>query len=193
MDVSAKIQLHPPYSFWGDDFLIFFLPIYPFGCHGNQSNSAVRTKFKCLVEDYSRNICVKLLSKYLQWDSNKGLLSLFPHYKSVTIATWVLIQLRLKQMPLLVPLAYRCYMWNLVRIGLMASAEISFENVDRRQKTTDDRQQMPANTISSHMRLWLTGELQININPKMIFTEIIVFIIIVLTLISENEVMGIVF
>ena len=43
------------------------------------------------------------------------------------------------------------------------------------------------------MRLWLTGELQININPKMISIEIIVFIIIVLTLISENELMEIVF
>ena len=39
-------------------------------------------KKSCLVEDYSRNISEKLLSKYLQWDRNKGLLSLF-HYKSV--------------------------------------------------------------------------------------------------------------
>ena len=24
MNISAKFQLHPPYGFWGDDFLIFF-------------------------------------------------------------------------------------------------------------------------------------------------------------------------
>ena len=79
MNISAKFQLHPPYGFWGDDFwMFFFLQIYPFGCHGNQSNSKVWTKFIRLEEDYSRNISVKLLSKYLQWDSNKGLLSLFP-------------------------------------------------------------------------------------------------------------------
>ena len=24
MSISAKFQLHPPYGFWGDDFLIFF-------------------------------------------------------------------------------------------------------------------------------------------------------------------------
>ena len=44
----------------------------------NLSNSDDWTKFLCLVKDYSRNISVKLLSKYLQWDSNKGLLSFFP-------------------------------------------------------------------------------------------------------------------
>ena len=36
----------------------------------------------CLAEDYSRHIFVKLLSKYLQRDSNKGQFSLF-HYKSM--------------------------------------------------------------------------------------------------------------
>ena len=24
MNISTKFQLHPPYGFWGDDFLIFF-------------------------------------------------------------------------------------------------------------------------------------------------------------------------
>ena len=32
----------------------------------------------CLVEDYSRNISVKLLSKYLQRDNNKCQFSFFP-------------------------------------------------------------------------------------------------------------------
>ena len=44
-------------------------------------------------------------------------------------------------------------MWNLVRIGSMASEEMSFENVDGRRPT--DRRRMPAYTISSPMSLWL--------------------------------------
>ena len=39
------------------------------------------TKFIWSVEDYSRNISVKLLSKYLQWDSNKS--QYFSHSKSM--------------------------------------------------------------------------------------------------------------
>ena len=37
---------------------------------------------------------------------------------------------------LLVPLGYKCYLSNLVVIGLIASAEMSFENVDGRQRPT---------------------------------------------------------
>ena len=40
-----------------------------------------------------------------------------------------------QKMPLLVPPAYRCYMWNLVRIGFMASEEMLFETVDDRWTT----------------------------------------------------------
>ena len=80
MNISAKFQLHAPYGFWGDDFLIFFCKfILSVVMATNQnSNSAVWTKFIRLVDDYSRNISEKLLSEYLQWDRNKGLLSLFP-------------------------------------------------------------------------------------------------------------------
>ena len=63
-------------------FLFFFFLIYPFSCHGNQTNSAAWIKFICFIEDYSRNISIKLLSKYLQWDSNKCQFPLF-HYKSM--------------------------------------------------------------------------------------------------------------
>ena len=55
-----------------------FLPIYPFGCHSNQSDSAFWTTCIYSVEDYSSNISIKLLSTYLQWVRNKGLLSYFP-------------------------------------------------------------------------------------------------------------------
>ena len=53
------------------------LPNYHFGCHSNQSNSAFWTKCVYSVEDYSSNISIKLLSTYLQWVRNKGLLSFF--------------------------------------------------------------------------------------------------------------------
>ena len=34
--------------------------------------------------------------------------------------------------------AYRCYILNIVRIGFMASVEMSFENVDDGRRRTDD-------------------------------------------------------
>ena len=58
--------------------LIIFSQIYPYGCQRNQLNSAVWTRCIWLVEDYSRNVSVKLLSKYLQWDGNQSQFSLFP-------------------------------------------------------------------------------------------------------------------
>ena len=39
--------------------LNIFSKIYPLCCHGNQSNSAIWTKFIRIVEDYSRNISVR--------------------------------------------------------------------------------------------------------------------------------------
>ena len=46
--------------------MIFCVPIWIFGYHGNQSNLAFRTRFMWLAENYSRNISIKRLSKYLQ-------------------------------------------------------------------------------------------------------------------------------
>ena len=62
MNISAKLQLHALYGFCFCFFVVFFIfsQIYPFGCHGNQSNSAVWTKFICLIEDYSRKIFEKI-------------------------------------------------------------------------------------------------------------------------------------
>ena len=81
MNISAKFQLHPPYDFWGDDFWIFFREfILSDAMATNQIQWFGQNS--CLVEDYSRNISVKLLSKYLQWDGNKSPFSLFP-YKSM--------------------------------------------------------------------------------------------------------------
>ena len=48
-------------------------------------------------------------------------------------------------------------MWNMERIHLMASEEMSFENVDGR---TDDRRRIPVYTISSPIG---SGELKIKL------------------------------
>ena len=95
MNISAMFQLHAPmaseekiffyFFFFIYLFILFFFFIYlfifffflficflcvwqikPFGCHGNQSNLAVWTRFIWLVENCSRYISVKRLSKYLQ-------------------------------------------------------------------------------------------------------------------------------
>ena len=82
MNIYALFQLHPSNDFWvvwGDDFWIFFRKsILLITMATNQTNSAVWTKFVCLVEDYLRNIFIKFLSKYLLWESNKCLFSFFP-------------------------------------------------------------------------------------------------------------------
>ena len=52
------------YSFWSFDFLVF-PPFITFSYHGNKSDSNLHNKIS-LIEDYSWNTSVKLLSKYLQ-------------------------------------------------------------------------------------------------------------------------------
>ena len=140
MNMYAKFQLHPPYGFWGEDFWIFFSKIYPLCCHGKQSNSAIWTKCIRIVEDYSRNISVK---KNLNTCSETAKIANFhvSHYKSMETISFHSNQSSYptgtkKKTQLFVPPAYRCYIWNLVRIGFMDSDEMSFENVDGR-RTTD--------------------------------------------------------
>ena len=77
--------------------------------------------------------------------------AMFSHYKSrATISchsNQFLSDWDKKKTILFVPPGYRCYMWNMVRIGFMSSEDISFENVDGR---TDGRRRrhrrMPAYT-----------------------------------------------
>ena len=77
MNMYAKFQLHPLMASEEKIFNIFS-KIYPLCCHGNQSNSAIWTKFIWIIEDYSRNISVEKNSKYLQWDSKNCHFPLFP-------------------------------------------------------------------------------------------------------------------
>ena len=72
--ISAKSQSYIPCGFWGNDFFFYF---WHFGCHGNKSKWALGRKIICLKEDHSRDISVKVLSKYLQWLNNKCHFSIF--------------------------------------------------------------------------------------------------------------------
>ena len=64
------------------------------------------------------------------------------------------------------PPAYRCYMWNMARIGFLASEKMSFENVDGRR--------MPAYTISSHMSLRLRwAKTQEKIDPMLLLGTVL--------------------
>ena len=138
-----------------------FSKIYPLCCHGNQSNSAIWTKFIWIVEDYTRNISVK---KNLNICSETAKIANFhfSHYKSMEtisfhsnhssypIGTKNTI---ICSAPFPPPSIYRCYMWKIERIGFTASEEKSFENDDGQWRM--DRRRMPAYTISSPMSLRL--------------------------------------
>ena len=140
MNISVKVQLHPPYGFWGDDFLIFFRKFNVFLAMAtnprNQSNSAVWKKFIYMLGRglLKEHFC-KTFIKYICSETTINANFHISHYKSM-IATRVLVRLeQKKKIFFFVPPAYRCYMLNLVRISSIASVEMSFENVDGR---TDD-------------------------------------------------------
>ena len=67
MNMYAKFQLRPPYGFWEEDFLnvFFFSENLAFQLPWSPIKISDLDKIH-MVEDYSRNISVKLLSKYLQ-------------------------------------------------------------------------------------------------------------------------------
>ena len=108
-------------------FKYIFLQIYHFCCHGNQSNSEVWTKFRCLVEDYSRNISVKLLSiicneiainDYFHVSHYKSMETLSCHSNESTWATAIKTHN-----------FYRAFLQSFMFIPLIASEEKSFEYV----------------------------------------------------------------
>ena len=134
-------------------FLNNFLKVYPLCYHGNLSNSAIRTIFIWIVEDYSRNISVEKKSKYLQWDRKNCHFSLFPlqdsgnyklPYQPEFLSDWN------KKHNYSFPPSIDaiCEIWK-----ESASEEKSFENVAGRMM--QDGRWMPAYTISSPMSLWL--------------------------------------
>ena len=80
----------------------------------------------------------------------------FSHYKSMETICYHSNQEFLsdwnKKTKLFLSPIYRCYMWNMQRIGVTASEEKSFANVD---DWWIDGWQMPAYTTSSSLSLWL--------------------------------------
>ena len=101
----------------------------------NQSNSAVWKKFIYMLGRglLKEHFC-KTFIKYICSETTINANFHISHYMSM-IAIRVLIRLEQKNFFFFVPPAYRCYIWNLVRIRSIASVEMSFENVDGR---TDD-------------------------------------------------------
>ena len=55
LNISAKFQLHPHMA--SEEKIFFFLKIYPFGCYGTQSNSAIWTKSMFGTELHKEHFC----------------------------------------------------------------------------------------------------------------------------------------
>ena len=126
MNISAKFQLHLHYGFWGEDFWIFLavrLPWQPIKFRGLDKNDMFD---RGLLKEYSCKTFVKICSEI-------AINAFFPHYKSMATLSYHSNQssypIGIKNAIIRCP-AYRCYMWNLVKIGFMAS-HVMFENVDR--------------------------------------------------------------
>ena len=129
-------------TLWKNDYSLCMV------CH-KQHNRLIL----CRIEIHSRNISVKVLSKYLQWLGSKCHFSIFP-----IISLWKLLSYHSNQTNELIfikktqtfnPPAQGCYRWYWGPFGPVASEEMSFENVDARQcqtydrHTTDDDNQLP--------------------------------------------------
>ena len=143
MNIYAKFQLHPPYSLWGEYFLEnlpFMLPWQPI-------------KFSDLDKIHMnrrRNISVKLLSKYLQWDSSKCQFSFFFHFKLMATISChsnqssYLIGKKKQYYSFTLPIDAICEIWQ---------ESASWLQRCRLKMLKTDGQRMPACTINSHTRL----------------------------------------
>ena len=149
----CRVSASSPLQLLRRRFLNIFSKLYLLCCHGNQSNSAIWTKFIWIVEDYSRNISVK---KNLNICSETAKIANFhfSHYKSMETIGFHNNQSSYptgtKYTIIRAPTIYRCYRWNIERIGFTASEEV----VWKCWRTTDGWR-MPAYTISSPMSLRL--------------------------------------
>ena len=99
-----------------------------------------RTKRRGLL---NKHFCEKWKIQISPMRQKKLSISSFSHYKSMGTISCHSNQSSypsgIKNTTFRSPPTYRCYMWNMRRIGLTASEEMSFENVDRRDdgRTTD--------------------------------------------------------
>ena len=138
MNISTKFQLYPPYGSEEMIFVQFFfanlkfwLPWQPIKFSGFDKIHMVG---RGLLNEHSVNVCQNTCCE-IAINANFH----FSHYKSMAnISCHSYAKNTIIRSP-----AYWWFMWNLVRISVMASGEMSFENVDRRR----------IYTISSPMRL----------------------------------------
>ena len=63
------------------------IPLFAFWLPWQQSKSGLGSKIFCLVEDHSRNISIKVLSKYLRWRTINAIF-VFSHYKSMATLSY---------------------------------------------------------------------------------------------------------
>ena len=133
-----------------------FSKIYPLCCHGHQSNSAIWTNNS---EEKYLNICsetAKNATFHFSHYKSKETISCHSNQSSYAIGTknTIIHPPAPPTPPPPPPPIYRCYMWNMERIGFTASGEVVWKcwRTDGRQ--TDGRR-MSTYTISSHMSLRL--------------------------------------
>ena len=95
-------------------FFNSFSKIYPLRCHGNQSNSAISTKFIWIIEEHfskNLNICsetAKIANFHFSHYKSMENINCHSNQSSYPIGTKNIINCS--------PI-YRCYMWNMERIG----------------------------------------------------------------------------
>ena len=176
MNISVKFQLHPPYGFWGDDFLIFFRKFNILVAMAtnplNQSNSAVWKKFIYMLGRglLKEHFC-KTFIKYICSETTINASFHISHYMSM-IAIRVLIWLEQKKIFFFVPPAYRCYIWNLVRIR---SDFHCFSGDVVWKCWWTDGWRTPAYTVSSPMSLRLRWAKNQTVTPEKLDVIILKF------------------
>ena len=154
MNMSAKFQLHPPYDFWGEDFWIF---VRKFTFYVAMATNQIKFSDldKILMNRrglLKKHFCKKNLN--ICSEAAKVANFHFSHYKSMETISCHSNQSFYpmgQKIKLFISPAYRCYVWNIARIGFMASEEMSFENVDDGRMTSTDGRRMPAYTRNSPM------------------------------------------
>ena len=137
MNMYAKFQLHPPYNFWGEDFWIFFRKFTLYVAMATNQ-----------IQRFGQNSyeCRGLLKKHFCKKKNLNICS---ETAKIPNSIFPTVHIRLEQKTqLFVP---PIYMWNMERIGFILLGEV----VWKCWRWMTDGRQMPANTISSPMSLWL--------------------------------------
>ena len=125
MNMYAKFQLHPPNGFWGEDFLIIIQTFAHYVAMASNQFSDLDKIHMNRRGLLKKHLCRK---KNLNISSETAKIATFPfsHYKSMeTISCHSndsSYPIGTKSTIIRSPI-YRCYMWNMERIGFIASEE----------------------------------------------------------------------